>query len=447
MSRSVPVDDLRFEDRFLGLCRGYAEQPQTLGTEQQRVRRGVSFAILRRVIRLELLLVRASFGEVRNLLYCRIYPCKTVDFYYLLPELFVGLEIDEYRSCFFTEIESEDRLERCFLQLTRLLDRHLPAIEAAAAQGQIPLEPKPTDRQMPEERMRAVDDGGIRDGLVSYSYSLAPAYRALLCGQRSKAVRLLERARRKGRSFRYQDRLCAYLKRCGEDFLPMPEDCNAVLAEQRIRRRAIPVYLASFAVLYAAFTLLFWGLGCLFLGLFTRGCAAYFSVSWEAAPLLAGLPAMFGGFALRKKLATLVSKKHDREINRLDRLKNSRGLDVFTALVFAAAIAASLFFFAQIYGCTVRIYPDRLDYAAEESVLRRQELRFDEIREICHVSARYNVYGDRIERSSYVIVAKDGRRFDLNGSASEQQCERILFPLLAEWKIPFTEADTARELP
>ena len=446
MSRSVPIDDLRFEDRFLELCRDYADRPQTLGTEQGQVRRGVSFTILRRVIRLELLLVRASFGEVRNLLYCRIYPYKTVDFYYLLPELFVGLEIDEYRSCFFAEIETEARLERCFFQLTRLLDQHLPAIEAAAAQGQIPLEPKRTENKTTEEELRAVDDSGIRDGLVSYSYSLAPAYRALLCGQRGKAVRLLEKARRKGRSFRYQDRLCAYLQRCGEDYLPMPEDCNAVLAEQRIRKRAFPVYLASFAVLYAAFTLLFWGLGWLFLGLFTRGCAAYFSVSWEAAPLLAGLPSMFGVFALRKKLAVLVSKKYGPELNRLDRLKNSRGLDYFAALVFAAAIAASQFFFAWMYGDTVRIYPDRLDYAAEESLLRRQELRFSEIREICHVSARYNVYGDRIERSSYVIVAKDGRRFDLNGSASERQCESMLFPLLEPYGIPRTERDTERDL-
>ena len=155
---------------------------------------------------------------------------------------------------------------------------------------------------------------------------------------------------------------------------------------------------------------------------------------------------MFGTIALRRPLVRRISGKYGPALDRLDRVKNGWGTQALAAAAFTVSLVVTVMMFVRLYGETVRIYEDRLDYAAADSVLRREEIDFAEIEAVCHVSARYNVYGDRLERGSYVIVTEDGRRFDLDGSASEAQCEEILLPLLEPYRIPVTELDTIRDL-
>ncbi|MBR4194785.1 MAG: hypothetical protein IKQ54_10715 [Oscillospiraceae bacterium] len=439
-----------FETEFRQLCQSskcFQEDGKSLGNDLETRGKDTVFTVYRRIVKLELILNRSAIGMVKNTLYCRVYPNKNLEVYYLLPELFAVLNIEEFESCFFSNIESGARLECCFRQLTALTERYLDVFEHAAADGMLPLEKGDAPTDILEYKMVFSPSPTMRDRVTILHYTQAPAHKALLLGRKRKAIRALEKLRRKETGlFLYEERLYEYLKRCNKDFSSMPDRCNAVRDAELLKQKALPIYAAAFAVLLAAFSVLFLLVSELFLAIFTRDCTARFDAGWGSAILLAGLPALFGLFALRKKLIPLLSRKYGAVINRFDRSANGRGVDTLANLAFLAAVLVTLYAAVQIYGNTVRIYPDRFDAAGESSVLTREEYLFGEIRQICHVRARYNPYGDRIERSSYLIVMKDGRRFDFDCDASESECETVLFPLLEPYGIPLTELDSEREL-
>ena len=98
------------EDAFQRLCEAYAAKQQGFDGLLSRKGSALVFGLERRVILLELVFRRSALGQLQNTLYARVYPNKNEEIYYLLPELFLELGIEEYRSCFFGQIESEKRL-------------------------------------------------------------------------------------------------------------------------------------------------------------------------------------------------------------------------------------------------------------------------------------------------------------------------------------------------
>lgn len=95
----------------------------------------------------------------------------------------------------------------------------------------------------------------------------------------------------------------------------------------------------------------------------------------------------------------------------------------------------------------MRVYEDRFDYVKHGSLTEREEYRFEDIEKVYRVSARYNIYGDRIERASYVAVMKDGRHFDFDGSSDMERTEKELLPMLKALGIPIGEVDSERDIP
>ena len=74
----------------------------------------------------------------------------------------------------------------------------------------------------------------------------------------------------------------------------------------------------------------------------------------------------------------------------------------------------------------------------------REEYLFSDIERVCHISARHNYLGQRIERGSYVLIMKDGRLLDLDGYATERGTKEKLLPLL-ECK-PIEELDSDEDI-
>ena len=103
-----------FKEKFRSLCEEAAGKIENFGTEFSEEKKLAVFSIYLRLIKLELVFKRHSLGEVKNVLFCRLYPNKAEEVYYFFPEIFVELNIDEYRSTFFSMIENEERLENCF---------------------------------------------------------------------------------------------------------------------------------------------------------------------------------------------------------------------------------------------------------------------------------------------------------------------------------------------
>lgn len=436
-----------FEDAFRALCEETARKTDDLGTEFRADKKFAVFTLYRRLIKLELVFKRNSLGNVDNVLYCRVYPNKITDVFYLLPEVFVELDIDEYRAVFFSMIENEERLKACFLQLWSIIEEHLPAIEAGAGKGLLPWERKLEEGDHLERRL-IFDSASpmAREPFVILDYTKGNVYSALLSGNRKKAIETIEKYRAKGKTLEYQNRLCDHLKEAGEEFSLMPDECNALRDANLAEKKSLPVYIGMFLAAFIAVSAVLLAAKLIFDLFFARGTVAVFGAPWYSCFLLAVLPALFGAVAYRKQLMKLLFPKRAERMIERDEVVNGKGVNKLAAIFLAAVIGFTIGAFIMICLPAVRVYSDKLDTASDESVFKREEYRFSDIAEICHISARYNVYGERIERPSYVLVMKDGRKLDLDGNTSEKRTEEELLPLLSEYSIPITELDSDRDL-
>lgn len=435
-----------FEEKFFMLCNAAAAEIETLGTETHCDKKYTTFTMLRRLIKLELVFKRSSLGQLNNVLYCRVYPSKASELFYLLPEAFVELNVHDYRSTFFAMIENEERLEVCFRQLWSIIREHLPQIEEAAEKDLLPLAREVSDDDIWERRMMFQQPSFPREPFVINSYAGSAEYRKLLKGNNEKAVKRLEKLIAKGNAFEYQARLCEYLK-THPGFSPMPEECNALKTADSAQKRGFAKALIMFLAVFTAFSIIILAGLLIFQAVHSRGTLAYFGAPWYWAFILAGVPAIFGAIFFRKKLMKLLFPKSGAAMIERDAAANGPFTDKLAGGAFFASLGFTIAVFALICFPAIRVYENRLDASSEGNVVNRETYMFEDIGEICHISARYNDYGERIERPSYVLIMKDGRQLDLDAGVTDEQAEEKLFPLLEKYAIPVKELDSDKELP
>ena len=435
---------MMFQDSFFSLCEKYAAERENCGTERGCTRKIVSFSIEYRALRLEFLFRRSCLEKINNILYCRVYPDKSESVYYLLSEVFVLLGTEDYRAFLFSEIESEERLESCFCQLSAMIDDHFDEIERAAESGKLPLKSDETTEGIPDLKFVYHENAYIRDTFVIDTYTAEKSYNALLLGDLPKAIRCYEKLTEKNKATEYQKRLCGYL-RAHPDFSPMPEECNAI--KNGSVGGTFFIYAACFFAIYASFFALFILVWAVFTSVTSAGTVAYFGAPWFACFIFSALPAMAGLIAFRRPVVSILFRKRAAAINARDRLKNGRGTEILGRLIFVVAFGVMAAVFINALGISVRLYDDRMIIpSANESPYSYKEYEYERVEKVYHISARYNKYGEQVERSSYVLKMEDGRVFDLDGFTSEKETEAILFPLLRDYDIEFSDVDSDRDV-
>ena len=323
----------------------------------------------------------------------------------------------------------------------------MSTIEETAANGLLPTRRDVAEDDYAERKLTFSEyPQKAREQFVLLTYTKGNAYSALLKGDTRKAIKLLEKSRLKGRSLEYQNRLCEYLKSHG-DYKPMPDACNALRDDAFAERKALPVSIGIYTSITAILSIVFFAAKLIFDCFFSKGTIAVYGAPWYFCIILAALPAMFGAIFFRKGLMKLLYPKRAKSMIERDEMKNSKSVNTLAGCAFIAASAFAVFAFTMICLPAVRVYDDRFDTADEENIFEREEFLFSDIDVIYRISARYNDYGDRIERGSYVITTRDGRRFDLDSGLSEKQTREELLPMLEGYSIPIIELDSDRELP
>ena len=73
--------------------------------------------------------------------------------------------------------------------------------------------------------------------------------------------------------------------------------------------------------------------------------------------------------------------------------------------------------------------------------------KYSDIYRVYHISARYNEFGGRVERSSYVILFTDKTSLDLDGYTTIEFTEKEILPLLKEKGFKINTVDSERDLP
>ena len=126
---------------------------------------------------------------------------------------------------------------------------------------------------------------------------------------------------------------------------------------------------------------------------------------------------------------------------------NSKETDITAKIAFGVSFFLVLLFCVAMSIGTMAVYNDKLT-VAEYSPFTHSEYRFEDIEEIYHIDARYNVYGERVPFGSYVLVMKDKTMFDFYSNISEEKTEKKVLPIvLKNHKFEIKNVDSDRNLP
>lgn len=384
-------------------------------------------------------------------LFARVYPQKNRAFNLHLYEL---MDEDDFRCCYFPFNHSAEKLRLSFAALADLLRELLPRAEAMALDNDLyasrcaekcaaiaayakedvaPLREYLTEEEI-QEWLFAHWGAYYETFAQLMSFTRSDAYSAFVAGDIDKALKKYRKQAEKGKLTPYFVRLYSFLHTAeAYTYSPMPSECadlmhaatyaNSKDEGKLLLTTALFCYLAVLAAEWLIAGVTYLALG--------RG-AAFYPLHWVMVFLLPLGSAAFGCVALRRLFIPMVFRDEAEKMESIDRLANGKAVGG-VAVVLTALVTAAVLFFGFIYvAAAPRFYTDRVvwDDAAHFPWLNPVTYAYEDIQQVYYVEGRINVYGELVERGSYVLVFADGSAIDLDGSLTIKQTEAHVLPLL-----------------
>ena len=448
------------EKRFFELCAVYAKDSGAYGWETSAGKKLCTADFLYRTVRLQLVYrPKERVGIPPSTLYCRVYPDKNTPIWLQLPQLLPLLEIQDYRAVYFPYIESARRMDACFGALTDFLRQLLPDLEQLGSSG--------NDQQLlrtwiaeeapwaePEDILRkdsfqqrnflSLLDANETLHLIRYTH-FKPWYQYLLGNRDDARKHYLSQKD----SSAYENGLCEFLLSPeAKDFVPISDECFALRDKDSVTHGKDDILTMGLCalVLFGIFAAVL----CLLMGLLqiisAWGTSCWFGAPWHSGFLLAALPAMFGGIALRRALYPLLFPKlAPRKLEFDDIISDTPLVRHLSRGTLAVTAAGVLLLIPVISSSNVQLYEDH--GTVHHSLFEHHSFAYDEVEAIYHIQSRYNDFGTRLELDSYVIATTDGRLTDLYEFTSGEETRKKALPIFLNAGLEVIELDSDRELP
>lgn len=385
-----------------------------------------------------------------SVLYCRVFPDKNRPVFLQLPEILHYLGANDFRACYFPYIETRDRMDRCVRALADILRTHLPAMEKlSASDKEEQLLQDWLKRELGEEDLpKKVDLSFISEttAMTEFAwvatFTIMDAYQAFLRGDLEKAKRLYRKRRKKDPLSPYEEDLLRFLD-AGGTVEPMPPGCYA--AEDYRRFSGQMQDWKGVLLLYPPFAALFCVLLAVVDAVLSRGTLFFSSVPWWVGLLLGLMPPLFCYPLLQKKIMALRFRKEWKQaLAFLEITSSPKWVKWMSGSFLVVVLVFELWFCFAVPPMAMRMYEGHGIYYSEEEKLER--FSYDQVTAVYYISARYNVYGDRVERDSYVLLLSDGTTIDLDCEFGDVQGQyQVVSTLFPEYRI--LELDSDRDLP
>lgn len=450
--------------KFADLCIGYAKEKNAVYHSFEEGKKECIFTVELKLLKMEFCFVKkASTFVSPGTLYSRFFLRKNTVVRYHLPDIIAALKLGDFRSCYFSFIENPQRLENCFSALTAIIDSHLPEIERAILSGSL------DNGELFESYIHIFDlkksdlnfelidtdelDGNYfiylqnwRNDLLVNRFTVAAPYSAFLKGDREKAIALYEKFSKKEALLPYEEKLINFLRsENSKDFTPITKECFAQKMGEKNANISPLEMLKLFSVSYVFFAAVFCAVFAILNAVISAGSLYFFATPWYCGLIPAALCAIFASMAFRRQIYKITAKKELKEKLDMDSLINGKKTNALAIGAFIAFSLVSVLGSAMMLSDHILVYENSVKYLAED--LSYNEYSFEELSAVYYVSARYNDFGDRIERPSYVLVAEDGQIIDLDGYTSVKTSEATVIPLLKKKGFKAIKLDSDRELP
>lgn len=448
-----------FTKEFIAICKDYAKKNDRVLDEAvddskkvcKYTIRFYSHAVEFRYVKKESLYFKPSS------LYCVVYPNKNSVAYYHLPDLIPCLPNKSFEPCYFWLIENTDKLRRCFQSLTATLETVIGQLSFSLEEENLlsaslfssyktifNLKDSDLDFTKIENRQEHTQSffltlQNTRDGYLFSRYSNFGPYALLLKNKINKALRKYEKLNQRGKLLDYEKSLLNHISKSNRrELVGFDPECDLLSkAEQQFPTLSL---VKALLIIYPITSLFFCGCFALYRFIISANTLTVLAAPWYMGFLCAGLCSIFGAIALTT-LCPLPSKRMSIQTQKeIIKITISKGLKRLVVISFALSVAASIFFTVMIMIGNIRFYDDRVAFYGKT-------YSYNEIHSVYYISARYNVYGDRIERGSYVILFQDHTSLDLDGSASVDVTVRDVLPILKEKGFEVQFADSEHDLP
>lgn len=449
----------RIADRFTQLCRQYESSHDILGFEFERDKKSCVCTLFYRSVKIQLVYrMKTSAANSPSTLYCRVFPLKNCPVFMHLPHIIPLLGIKDYRACYYPFIETDERMESCFNHLVAFLDELLPAMESFAREERAidelkefisnnvkDIDPESVLCNDSFEQRSYIFSQRTLDRLWVVAFTESEPWKDYLFGHTAKA---LQGYGKYEDPIPYIDGLCEFLKtEEGRHFVPMPRECFSQFDMQAAtsgREDGLTLFKCMFAFypVCAAFFCVLMGTMQL---ISSFGTLCWFGDPWYLGALLGGIPAIFGGIALRRRIIPFINRKRSVSQLEYDDILNSDTINGVARIIFILVAGVSLVFCLYTGRQNIRFFDGYLD--RNYGILGHEEYRYDEITAIYKMDSRYVDDGRRIDRPSYVLLFEDGTTMDLYSRVEMHEAEEYVLPILEDLDIPVIHIDSNLELP
>lgn len=448
------------EKVFLTRCEEYAKKLNALGTKTTSEKKTTFFSINLPAIKLQLIYgkKRSSF-DLPSTIFARVYLNKNTNHFYHIPELLAFLGIDDYRACYFPYIESKERMNCCFNALTEVLDSHISDFEKIVTSfrheemRRYQFESikdlsflKEEDYNEPDTYIMMLEMGEGMSFLQRMT--TLDAYYNLCLGNREEAIKKYEKLQSKNLLFDYEKRLLEFIKKPeNKDFKPIADECFSY-------RDAKPYILNSnvFSFKSLAFSLgvtlpIFFISTFIVEKVLSAGAVAYYGTPWWATLLFGAVSALTVTIGFADNINKIVGDKKAKTRASYSKILESKLSKDIGEVIFRSFSAILLVFVLMLSLFTTSVYDTYIKTPTDINPFNSVKIHYEDIDKIYYMDARYNVYGDRIDRPSYVLIFKDGTMFDFDMINTAEETEEDVLPLLEKYNLEIIKVDNHKEIP
>ncbi len=452
----------KLEKAFIKNCEEYAKHIDAFGTKKSENKKAIFYSMSLSMVKLQFVYYRKNTAlGLPSTIFVRVYLNKNNNFFFHLPDLLSFLNVDDFRACYFPYIESEERMDCCFAALTDVLNAHLDKLQKLA--GEFRAEEM---RKYQYESVKGI--WGLKDEdfenfefyakmqevfeMSQYLHrycDIAPYYE-LCCGNREKAIKKYEKLVSKNNAYPYEKRLLEYIKKPeNAEFKPISEECFAYKNGKKYALNPTDTTLKGYFIAFIIALIVYVGTNLLITAVTCMGTVASFGVFGNLclALLMVPLGTFFISVGFSDVLNKITRDKKHAERNAykgiLETSKEKNFGQIATrslSVIFLLALAGMSFW-------TTRVYDTHILASDSINAFKPLRIEYENIEKIYHMDARYNVYGDRLERPSYVIETKDGTIFDFDCITTAEKTKEKFLPIIKDYEIEIVNVDSHKEIP
>ena len=447
-----------FTNEFISACQGFAQKRHdVLSQEVNDTKKICQYTIELYSYVLEFRYIKKESAFFKpSTLYCVIRLRKNSVVYYHFTDIIPFLKEKTFKSCYFWNIESAERLQDCFESLTAILENILSQLTPFLSDDSVLLSAlfdnyrtvynlKETDIDFakiedPEDYAQPyfLSLQNMRDGYIFSRYCNFAPYALLLKNKIDKALEKYEKLDQKNKLLEYEKHLIDHIVHSANgEFCAFDTACDTSASE---KLNTPLTGVIEFAIVLAISSAFFCGLFAVYNFIISIHTLVVLAAPWYLGILCGGLCSVFGAIALVANGPVVNRHLTKKERKEFSNVLVSKGVKRASVVVFLLSVAVALFFAVMILISNVRFYDNAIRF-------EDKTYSYEDIDSVYYIKARYNVRDERIERGSYVILFDDKTSLDLDGFTSTEFTEKEVLPLLEGRGYRIKKADSEKELP